>query len=379
MSFQFSFMVSEESDLAAANVSLFRHSPVFQMLCKRVAVMDYTFAFGCLKEMMRVAVYSIGMTQTSKLSTLQLYGFCSVSTFIWASFPVVITLGGGSESAWLQVALMSLSYSAFFWVWLRRTDGCFATRKAVKIAVKEIAAHKGLLLIQRVSLPAYLLAAAYTDPAVSAVLMETWILWYMISEFRSSGIAAADRARMLALLVLGLLGVAGVVYAQYGTVSLTSGWVAAAIVLACSFLQGANLKSSLDHGESVAAKLCSKNAVGGSALSVGLCSLVIGFVALAVHVWLAARGATVWLPTARQMAWSFPMWTLIAPYAFIALRNLNYHRATEQIGINLAYHFSAPLSLLGLWAVGARIYHPWVMAAGTLLIVTSAFIAGLRK
>lgn len=217
------------------------------------------------------------MADGSSVSTAKLYGFCAVSTAIWSLFPVVITLGGGSSSAWLQVALVSVSYSGFFWVWLRRTDPRFATLQAAKIAANEIVSHKGLLLIQRASMPVYLLAAAYADPAVAAVCMETWILWYMLAEFRGSGIAAADRTRMAGLLALGLLGVAGVVYAQYGTVSLSGGWAAAAIVLACSCLQGTNLRSSLGHGKAVAAKLGSTNAVGGGVL-------VGGFVHLALRL-----------------------------------------------------------------------------------------------
>ena len=208
---------------------------------------------------------SIGMADSSTISTAKLYGLCAVSTAIWSLFPVIITLGGGSRSVWLQVALVSLSYSAFFWFWLRRNDSRFATWQAVKLAASEIAAHRGLLLAQRSSMAIYLLAVAYADPAVAAVLMETWILWYMLAEFRTATISTADRSRMLGLLALGLLGVAGVVYSQYGTVSLSSGWAAAAIVLACSCLQGTNLKTSLGHGANIAEKLESRNAVGGGA------------------------------------------------------------------------------------------------------------------
>ena len=84
------------------------------------------------------------MADGSSVSTAKLYGFCAVSTAIWSLFPVVITLGGGSSSAWLQVALVSVSYSGVFWVWLRRTDPRFATLQAAKIAANEIVSHKGL-------------------------------------------------------------------------------------------------------------------------------------------------------------------------------------------------------------------------------------------
>ena len=120
------------------------------------------------------------MTSTfdGNITTPRLYALCGVSTLIWSVYPTVIVLSGGSSSIWFQIALLSLSISCFFWFYLKKTNRYFVSKEAIKYGIKEIISNRGILFVQRFGLVGYLLVAAYADPAVAAVLMETWLMWY---------------------------------------------------------------------------------------------------------------------------------------------------------------------------------------------------------
>ena len=317
----------------------------------------------------------------SEISTFQFYSLCVISALAWSALPVAVVLGGSSESVWFQICAVSLGYSLFFFIWLKINQPGLASIEGIKNAIKEISEHKGLLLAQRCGLPCFLLAAAYTDPAVAAVIVETWIMWYVAIELKKSEhhISMADKLKTSGLLCMGIIGVAGVTYSQYGTIALGVGWGGAIVVTICAALQGHNVRTSLQHGEKISDKINEGNAVGGSVLAVGVASSLIFVVSSCVHIGLSVSGSVSLLPSAVQMLWSLPVWLIVAPYALLSARKMNHIRNNSHVGANLIYHIAAPMALLWLWAAGTEIHYPQAMIAGTALIVLSAFLANFRK
>ena len=201
----------------------------------------------------------------------------------------------------------------------------------------------------------------------------------LVYEFRKAKFSTAYKIKMLFLLLLGVVGVAGVVYSQYGSVSLTTGWISALCVIVCACLQGINVGTSLEHGNSIATKIGTGNAIYGSILAVGLCTFVTGSIALCIHIAQSVFTGSLLIPSAQQLAVSIPAWIILPPWCFIALRKVNHYRTDNQISINLIYHAAAPLSLTWLWISGQPVYHPRAMIAGTILIIAVAFLGNITR
>ena len=311
----------------------------------------------------------------------RLYALCCFSAFSWSVIPVALVLGGRSDSVWFQICALSFGYSCFFYIWLRVKQPALVTGLSIKTAAKEIADNKFLLCLQRCGMPCYLLIASYTDPVVAGVIIETWIIWYVSLELRKSDrqVEPSEKIKIAGLLCMGILGVAGVAYSQYGSVSFNVGWIAVPLVILCAATQGYNVRTSLQHGHQISQKMKNGDSVGGAILAVGIATSAIFAISLCVHIGLSISGSVKLLPSLSQMLWSLPVWLVFAPYALMSARQINHIRNEKNVGVNLIYHIAAPMALLWLWAAGSKIYYPQAMIAGTTLIVLSAFLANFRQ